>query len=149
MTACNGFAGWYGAQLGSAKYLGCFDLETYLPTIGMGHAWVKSTQDARPQFGDICRHAAFVSLDFNGDIWRHADAGQGGPIRDKDKNIRDKDKKLVGGRDVLKRTRGAKPYEFKKLQGWLDLELYFDSTAVAVGPAPEWLVGWWDVTWRR
>ena len=145
MTACNGFVGWYGAQLGSGKYLGRFDLETYLPTIGKGHAWVKSTQDAQPKFGDICRHTAFhvgVALDFDGDIWSHADAGQGGPIRDKDK-------KLIGGRDVLKRTRGTKPYDFTKLQGWIDLELYFDSTTVALGPSPEWLVGWWDVTWRR
>lgn len=142
MTACNGFVGWYAGQLGSDKYLGHFDLETFLPTIGKGHAWAKSTANARPKYGDICRHTAFhvgVSLDFDGNIWNHVDAGQGGPVR--------KDGILVGGHDVLKRTRGTAPYDFKKLQGWIDLELYFESAA-QTGPVPEWLVGWRNVAWR-
>jgi hypothetical protein len=137
MTACNGFVGWYASQLGPTKYLGRFDLETYLPTIGKGHTWVKSTSDARPKFGDICRHTAFhvgVSLDFDGDVWNHVDAGQGGPRM---------------GRDILKRTRGTGPYDYKKLQGWIDIELYFGaSSGVQLGPVPEWIIGYWKVTWR-
>jgi hypothetical protein len=88
MTACNGFVGWYSRTLRTAiegtkapnDYLGRFDLETYLPQIGMKHAWVRSAADIRPKFGDICRHTAFhvgVSLDFEGDFWNHVDAGQG------------------------------------------------------------------------
>ena len=139
MTACNEFVGWYGAKLGSKDYLGRFDLETFLPKIGKAYSWVKSTKDARPKYGDICRHTAFhegISLDFDGGNWNHVDAGQGGPIRDKDK-------KLQGGHDVLKRTLG-KPYDFTKLQGWIDLDLYFSQNL----PIPEWLIGWWKVTWR-
>lgn len=91
MTACNGFVGWYARTLRAAAegtkapndYLGRFDLETYVPSIGMGHAWVKSTADVRPKYGDICRHTAFhvgVSLKLDeGDFWNHADAGQAGP----------------------------------------------------------------------
>src|SRR5271155_1590698 len=52
MTACNGFVGWYGRKLGADKYLGRFDLETYLPTIGKGYSWVKSTEKTRPKYGD-------------------------------------------------------------------------------------------------
>lgn len=136
MTCCNAFVGWYASQLGSKQYLGRFDLEQYLPKIGMGHTWVKSTADVRPKYGDICRHTAFhvgVSLDFDGEIWNHVDAGQGGP---------------KAGHDILKRTRSAQPYDYKKLQGWIDIELFFGSAGTATGPIPEWLLGWWEVTWR-
>src|SRR5262245_15310311 len=81
MTTCNGFTGWYSRALGSNIYLGRFDLDTYLPKMGKGEAWIKSTPDNRPKYGDICRYAHFhvgVSLDFDGDIWNHADSGQGG-----------------------------------------------------------------------
>jgi hypothetical protein len=135
MTTCNEFVGWYAAQLGSKKYLGRFDLVTYLPTIGKENAWVKSTEDARPKYGDICRHTAFhvgVSLDFDGDVWNHVDSGQGGP---------------KAGHDVIKRTRGTNPYDFKKIQGWVDLDLYFASAEQTL-PVPNWLLGWWKVTWR-
>jgi hypothetical protein len=136
MTACNGFVGMYGQMLGSTKYLGRFDLDTYLPKIGKGHTWVKSTKDARPKYGDICRHTAFhvgVSLDFDGNFWNHADAGQGGP-------------KI--GADILKRTRSVNAYDYKKLQGWIDIELYFNESSQPSAPVPEWLIGWWKVLWR-
>src|SRR5262245_33939729 len=51
LTGCNGFTGWYATSLGSEKYIGRFDLETYLPKIGKGHAWVKSKPGLRPQYG--------------------------------------------------------------------------------------------------
>jgi hypothetical protein len=135
MTSCNAFVGWYAGQLGSTKYLGRFDLETFLPSIGKGNAWVKSTPYARPKYGDILRHTSFhvdVCLDFEGDVLTRAAAGQGG--------------KSVGC-DILKRVRGTGAYDYKKLQGWVDLELYFDSASPAL-PAPQWLLGWWKVMWR-
>lgn len=131
MTSCNEFVGWYGAQLGSKEYLGRFDLETYLPKISKAYAWIPSTEDGRPKYGDICRHTAFhvgISLDFVGDNWNHVDAGQGGP---------------KAKHDILKRTQG-KGYDYTKLQGWIDLDLYFLANLVI----PDWLVGWWKVTWR-
>ena len=134
MTCCNEFVGWYARRLGSQKYLGRFDLETFLPTISKGNSWVKSTADVRPKYGDICRHTAFhvgISLDFDGDIWNHVDAGQGGP---------------KAGHDIIKRTRGSAPYDYTKLQGWIDLDLYFSAAQTV--PVPDWLFGWWKVMWR-
>ena len=132
-TGCNEFVAWYCFGLGSKVNLGRFDLETYLPTINKGNTWVKSTQDVRPKYGDICRHTAFhvgISLDFNGDKWNHVDAGQGGP---------------KAGHDILMRTYGDKPYNYKNLQGWVDLDLFF---AVASRPLPAGVLGWWKVSWR-
>jgi hypothetical protein len=136
LTSCNAFTGWYSTTLGSSKYLGRFDLETYLPSIGKGHAWVKSTPDARPKFGDICRHTKFhvgISLDFEGDVWTHVDGGQGGPS---------------SGRDVIKRIRSQQSYDYTKLQGWVDIDLYFGGSAQTALPVPDWLPGWWKVMWR-
>ena len=143
MTACNGFVGWYARTLrgmvpdtaAPSHYLGRFDLETYLPTIGMGHAWVKSTPTNWPNYGDICRHTSFhvgVSMDFIGERWEHADAGQGG--------------KRVGY-DILKRTLSKDPYDYTKLQGWIDINVYY-NTAPQTGRVPDWLQGWWNVNWR-
>ncbi len=82
-----------------------------------------------------------VSLDFDeDDKWGHVDAGQGGPSRNKAKQ-------LIGGHDVLKRTYGTTPYDYKKLQGWIDIELYFGAGA-QTDPVPGWLLGWWKVVWR-
>jgi hypothetical protein len=135
MTACNGFVGWYAATLGSKVYLGGFDLEGIVKKAGKAFSYVKSTQDNRPKYGDICRHTAFhvgVSLDFTGDKWNHVDAGQGGK---------------KAGHDILKRTYGTTSYDFTKLQGWIDIDLYFGPTP-AIGPVPGWLLGWWKVVWR-
>ncbi len=135
MTACNGFVGWYARALGSKTYLGGFDLEGLVKKAGKGFSYVKSTPDNRPKYGDICRHTAFhvgVSLDFDGDKWRHVDAGQGGPKM---------------GCDVLKRTYSTDDYDYKNLHGWIDIELYFGGTP-AIGPVPDWLLGWWKVMWR-
>lgn len=140
MTTCNAFTGWYAGQLGSKSYLGRFDLDTYLPKIGKSDAWIKSTADNRPKFGDICRHASFhvgVSLDFDGDVWNRCDSGQGG------KGV---------GYDVIKRIRGTGPYDPKKLVGWVDIEIYFgegSSPSQTTNPVPEWLPGWWYVSWRN
>lgn len=144
MTCCNAFTGWYSKALGSPLYLGRFDLDTYLPKNGKGDSWIKSTPDRRPKYGDICRYAKFhvgVSLDFEGDVWTHADGGQGG-------------RKM--GFDVVKRIRDAGAYDPAKLLGWVDIAIYFGESegteAVPVeqqaGPVPDWLLGWWNVKWR-
>jgi hypothetical protein len=141
MTTCNAFTGWFGNQLGSKLYLGRFDLDTYLPKNGKGDAWIKSTPDTRPKYGDICRYAKFhvgVSLDFEGDIWNHVDSGQGG------KSV---------GYDVIKRKRDDTAYTHAKLLGWVDIEVYFEGVAGSASaqqgnPVPDWLLGWWNVNWR-
>jgi hypothetical protein len=127
MTTCNEFVGWFGRTLGSKDYLGRFDIDTYLAKVGKGHAWVPSAKGARPKYGDIVRFQSFhmgVSLDFDGDKWNTVESGQGGP---------------KSHRDIIKRKQTT--YDGTKLKGWVDIELYFVS-------APEWLVGWWEVTWR-
>ncbi|MBI4907432.1 MAG: hypothetical protein HY820_27650 [Acidobacteria bacterium] len=142
MTSCNGFTGWYSNQLGSPFSMGRFDLDTYLPKKGKGNAWIKSTPDKRPKYGDICRFAKFhvnVSLDFEGDVWTHADGGQGGKRT---------------GYDIVKRIRDTTSYDPAKLIGWVDIELFFGeasepaSTEAKVSPVPDWLQGWWNVKWR-
>jgi len=133
MTACNGFTGWYGSQLGSKTYLGGFDLEGILKKVGKANAWVKSVREARPQFGDICRHTAFhvgVSLDFDGDKWNHIDAGQGGK---------------AAGHDILVRSQSKNAYDFTKLAGWIDIDDYFSDFS-STGTVPAWLPGWWRAT---
>lgn len=135
MTGCNAFVGWYAAQLRSEYYLGRFDLVTYLPTIGKGHAWVKSVSGRQPQYGDILLHTGLhvdVALDFDGNILNRMAAGQGG------RGV---------GCDILCRVRGKGPFNFANLQGWIDLDLYFGPTPTTV-PIPSWLPGWWKVTWR-
>lgn len=139
LTCCNAFAGWYGRELGSAHYLGRFDLEKYLPTIDKGSAWVKSCAERRPRYGDILIHAQLhedVALDFDGDVLTRIAAGQGGKR---------------AGCDILKRVRGTGPYDWHKLLGWLDIDIYFDESIAPAPvdlPVPPWLPGWWTVTWR-
>lgn len=135
MTGCNAFVGWYAAQLGSQKYLGRFDLPSYLPSIGKSHAWVKSSKNNQPQYGDILLHAGLhvdVALGFDGKALVRMAAGQGG---------------RSAGCDVLNKVRGKSDYNPANLQGWIDLDLYFGPGA-AVNPLPDWLPGWWTVTWR-
>lgn len=132
MTGCNAFVGWYGAALGSGSNLGRFDLVTFLPSIGKGHAWIKSALGRRPQFGDILLHTGLhedVALDFDGDILNRIAAGQGGPAM---------------GCDILCRVRGKAAYNPVNLQGWIDIDQYFGA-APAVGTTSVWLNGWWKV----
>jgi hypothetical protein len=94
---------------------------------------VSAASDSRPKYGDIFRPKSFhmgISLDFDGDTWNTAESGQGGP---------------KSKRDIIKRKQTT--FDASKLQGWVDLELYFDYPAQA-GPVPDWLAGWWKVTWR-
>lgn len=137
MTGCNGFVGWYGSQLGSKSYLGGFDLQGIVKKADRANAWVQSTTDNRPSYGDILRHASFhvdVALDFDGDVLLRAAGGQGGP---------------KAGCDIIQRVRAAGPYDPKNLQGWIDIDIYFGSVTTSTTSDSElaWLYGWltvWD-----
>src|SRR5271166_5157947 len=132
MTTCNEFVGWFGTQLGSTKYLGRFDIEAELTRMSKGQAWVSAKSGARPKYGDIFRPKKFhmgISLDFEGNKWNTVESGQGGP---------------KSGFDIIKRKQTI--WDADALQGWVDLELYFSPAQI--GPVPDWLVGWWKVTWR-
>lgn len=118
-TMCYGFAQWYSIQLGSRVSLGVLQrpvLLARLKSVGKLSAWVESTRDTRPKYGDICLHKAMhigvhIGFDAAG-VRTQAAAGQGGPPT----------------RDIVKRARGKVPYDFTKMHGWVDLDLYFDAT---------------------
>lgn len=114
MTCCNGFTGWYGQKMGSATYLGGFDLKHLAAKAGKPDSWIVSTKDNAPKYGDILRHASFhvdVSLGLDDDDkLSRAAGGQGGPI---------------AHHDTIKRVKGLTPYDWKKLVGWIDIDLYF------------------------
>ncbi|CAN2533322.1 hypothetical+protein [Methylocapsa aurea] len=133
MTGCNGFTGWYGAQLGSKTYLGGFDLQGIATGAGRPEAWIPSTADNRPQYGDILRHASFhvdVCCGYDGGKLLRAAGGQGGP-------------KL--GYDVIKRLTGAGAYSPSNLLGWIDIDIYCSEARASADPALSWLYGWWQV----
>jgi hypothetical protein len=135
MTACNGFTGTFAVNMG-ASGLFMFDLEGALKKEGKSYAWIKSAPDAMPKFGDICRYTAFhvgVSLGSDGKYWRSADAGQGGP---------------KVGQDFLRRKYRNYMHDWTKLQGWVDLDLYFGDVPDPSLPNPEWLAGWWKMIWQ-
>lgn len=131
MTTCNEFVGKFGATLGSKNYLGTFFLDTLLAKWGkgarLGAVRRRRTAEVRRQFRVL--HMG-ISLHCNGDEWNKAESGQGG------KNL---------AYDVIKRNKST--YPGSALQGWVDLELYF-GPAAQIGPVPDWLVGWWKVTFR-
>jgi hypothetical protein len=140
MTGCNGFTGWYGRMMGSKTYLGVFDLQGAAKKAGKPEAWISSTTSNHPTYGDIIRYTRYhvdVCLGFDGDVLLRAAGGQGGPST---------------GYDTIKRARGNDfydhgPYNPAKLQGWIDIDIYFGATiAPAVGDADmAWLHGWWTV----
>jgi hypothetical protein len=143
-TCCMDFVGWYAAQLAAklgfslkGENLGRFDINK---VISNKSAWISST-GAKPKYGDVLLHTGIhidVAIGFEGDrLWRVA-AGQG----------------IVGQRDVITRVKGQAAYNYAKLQGWVDIDVYFGGAA-APGPTPTsivapppWLFGWWKVTWR-
>jgi hypothetical protein len=138
MTTCNNFVGAFGNSLGAQQTLGRFDIEEQLKKRGKAHAWVKATSGQRPKYGDVFRPKKFhmgISLDFEGDMWNTAESGQGGSKT---------------GYDIVKRKR--QPWDPSLLQGWVDIEAYFADSAGAAapfpGPVPDWLLGWWNVSWR-
>jgi hypothetical protein len=162
-TTCNAFTGFYGHYLGDT--VGCFHAlfpEDYLKgdsgkekghtrRKSMAHAWVKSTENGpRPKYGDVYQitgepvknnkgvvthstaHVGIV-MEFNDDgMWFHADSGQNdGKVQDR----------------ILKQI-SSTTFDYKKLRGWIDIDLYFGNIPDPTIPPPTWLNGWWAVKWR-
>lgn len=143
MTTCNAFVGWFGRELGSKNYLGRFDIDTMLKKWGKENAWIPASSGAQPKYGDIFRPKKFhmgISLDFEGGMWNTAESGQGGSKT---------------GYDIIKRKRTQ--WDPSAMQGWVDIELLLGDGAVqqpstsptSSVPVPEWLPGWWVVSWRH
>jgi hypothetical protein len=134
LTSCNGFTGVYSRAIGLPN-LGVFDFPKRLKELKKEYAWVPSTPDVEPKYGDILRHKAFhvdVFLSKDGDTWYSVDGGQGGPHYNKEG-------KYTGGRDIVKRVTHSPddkpvphPYNPDKLIGWVDIELFVGSA----GPPP-------------
>ena len=107
-TTCNDFTGWFARSMGSKKYLGRFDLETFARS-----AWIPATSGRIPKYGDILRFQAFhvgIALDFVSGVLNTAEGGQGGPLR---------------GFDAIGRKQRA--WDPKKFQGWVDLEKWIQN----------------------
>src|SRR5262249_54752108 len=136
MTCCNAFVGRYGADLGIPFYVGGFELGDLLELRGYGHAWVTSADGVTPQRGDILRFAGFhVGVAYEvvpGGTFQHVSAGQGGPASDT---------------DILKLVVEHTFYHPGLLQGWIDIELFFDPSK-KVPDAPKWLTGYWYIRWQ-
>lgn len=127
MTSCNGLVGTACRAMG-APFLGAFELEKLLRSLGKGHAWVSARSGERPQKGDVFTAAGRlhmgVSLGFDGDTWLTVEGGQGGPS---------------SGFDIVKRKSG--PFNPGSWEGWCDMRVFLDSR----GPVPDWLPGWWVI----
>jgi len=153
MTACNGFVGWYAGRLGIAGITNWFKLFQALAGGPHSDAWVPaSTKGARPKPGDILRHSnAFhvdVAIGLKGNILRRVGAGQGdGTMYSLHDPKRDPKIRALEY-DCLRRVDGSGPYNWQNLEGWLDIDLFFRETDATADAVPDWLVGWWRVTWR-
>lgn len=150
MTACNGFVNWYAQQIGIKDITNWFNLKQALGYIYKTDAWVEPAAGLKPKYGDILRHKKYhvdVALDFEGPYLVRAAAGQGdGTEHSMHRRPPFTQEALLSEYDVLRRVRGDNPYDPAKLEGWLDIELYFSSPQFV--PVPEWLVGWWKIYWR-
>jgi hypothetical protein len=158
MTACNGFVNWYARTLGIKDISNWFKLKQSLVAINKGYAWVASTANGpRPKYGDILQHKGThvdVAIGFKGNILRRAAAGQCDGLRycthpRPPKSPMPSQAEILQEYDVLMRVSGQAPYDWQKLEGWLDIDLYFGSTPQPGGQVPQWLIGWWNVTWRN
>jgi hypothetical protein len=122
MTACNGFVNWYARSLGINDISNWFSLKESLERINKLHAWVESSPDTAPQYGDILKHKIFhvdVAIGFNDSLLRRVAAGQSYHKRPASQE------KILQEYDVLTRVTGKAPYSWQNLEGWLDIERYF------------------------
>jgi hypothetical protein len=128
-TTCNAFTGRLGGAIGSPISLGQFDIELKLKRAGFGDAWIPAGSGERPGCGDVFRMKRFhvgASYEFDGDLWKTVEAGQGGPGDDYEK-----------GFDVVKRKQ--QPWNPSLLQGWVNIEILMNLAK----KAPKWMTGWW------
>jgi hypothetical protein len=127
LTSCNGLVGNACRAMG-APFLGAFELEKLLKSLGKGHAWVPANSGERPQKGDVFTAAGRlhmgVSLGFDGDTWLTVEGGQGGP---------------TSGFDIVKRKSGS--FNPGSWEGWCDMRVFLDKR----GPVPDWLPGTWVI----
>lgn len=151
-TVCIDFVVWYAKGMGidiissipskarDHNVDGFFNLQKTLEKCGKGYAWVSAASGARPQYGDILRHTAYhvdVAVGFDGNVLLRIAGGQSWhprPTNDVSEEF-----------DNVLRVRGKGAYEPRDLQGWLDIEMFFEPPPV---PIPPWVVGWWKVMWR-
>jgi len=152
MTACNGFVNWYALRLGVTGIQNWFELFQALTGGPHGDAWVAASAKApRPKPGDILKHKinhVDVALEFRGNILRRVAAGQGdGSIYSIHPRPRDAQTRAQEY-DCLRRVDGTGPYNWQNLEGWLDIDLFFGDADTPADVVPDWLVGWWRVTWR-
>ncbi len=137
-TACIDFVNWYARNLGITDISRWFQLKQALYSVHKGYAWVPATARGRPKYGDILKHSIThvdIAGDFTGDNLVRVAAGQSShprPIV----HPEDVEKEY----DAIKWVTGDKAYNWRNLEGWLDIELYFQA-----GLVPCWLIGWWEV----
>lgn len=134
-TTCNEFVGAYGRKLGFVGNLGRFNIAEYLKSIGRGEAWVPSTPDAKPKYGDICRFRSFhmgIALTWDYDssaeepwTWYTVESGQGGKSSRHDIIRRKKYPDLGNLPNPTPR------YTSELLRGWVDIEILFGQQAGA------------------
>lgn len=139
LTACGGFASHFAGEMGITDVESFFDLQKSLDKAGKGHAWVPASSGKRPKVGDILRHTTFhvdVAAGWEGDRLVRVAAGQSHHPRPTTN--------VEGEFDALKWVTGEKAYDPSKLQGWLDIELYFGE-APKPDPNAAWVQGWWKV----
>jgi hypothetical protein len=147
LTACGGFAAKFGLRIGIKDIKSYFKLKQSLADIGKSHAWVPASSGAKPEVGDILRHSPRYHVDVA--------AGWDG-VGEKAKLKRVAAGQSVHKRpttsvenefDALKWVTGANAYNPANLEGWLDLDKYFDvaPSVGPIGPTFGWLKGWWKV----
>lgn len=149
MTACNGFVGRYAVEMGLHAVTGWFELERSLFNLGMMHAWVPSTDGARPKCGDVMRHVKYhvdvccdpaAGVEYEAPLMRAA-AGQGSFLYNEKTDV-------WSGADRLMRLSSKGPYDYKTLVGWLDLEKFLGPKPSNLARfVPSWVGGWWKVLW--
>lgn len=135
-TGCNSFAGQI-IRLAGGPGIGGMDLRASLDGVGRPAAWIPAGGKAMPKNGDVLDFGGqHIGMTYNPNpadsSFRHIDGGQGGPGTGS-----------PPGHDVIQY--GQAP--FSAVRGWADVDLLFGAAA-ADSTAPDWLAGWWTLTWQ-
>lgn len=138
LSTCMEFVGVYSVSIGAKQSLGTFFLKDLMKKLKKSEAWIDSADGLRPKYGDILRHTKFhidVALDFQDDILVRAASGQGDLSQPIGKRF-----------DIVKRVVGSGPYDWKSLEGWVDIEIFFGESAGQSTSLPNWLNEWWVIS---